>query len=148
MPGRKTRVRLQRAVLYQFDRTRTRGGVRDDLVGVTVHHKDRHADLLQIIRVVLPDELGNTVVLPLCAAHHALAPPVRDDRLGRLDARLAEVVERPGRYGPVELRAVRRELRLQGFEGRLGTPTGFASVCRTDGVTALISAAFATRLSP
>jgi hypothetical protein len=39
---RETRVRLQRAVLYQFDRTRTRGGVRDDLVGVTVHHKDRH----------------------------------------------------------------------------------------------------------
>ena len=34
---REARVRLQRAVLHQFDGSGTRGGVRDDLVAVTVH---------------------------------------------------------------------------------------------------------------
>src|SRR5262249_56106365 len=99
------RVRLQRAVLYQLDRTRRRGGDRNDLVGFAVHGEDRHADLLEVVGPVLADEPGDGVVLALRAAHHALAPPVRDDRLGRLDARLVVVVERPRPDRPVELPA-------------------------------------------
>ena len=99
-PVREARVRLQRAVLHQLASPGTRSVVGDNLVAVTVHGQDRHADLLQVLAVVLADELRDTLVLTLRAAHHALTPPVRDDRLRRLHARLVEIVERPGRHGP------------------------------------------------
>src|ERR1700722_18636295 len=116
-------IGLQRAVPHQFDGAGTRTVVGDDLVAVAVHGEDGHGDLLQVFAVVLTDEFGDALVLTLSAAHHALTPPVRDDRLRRLHARLVEVVERPGRHGPVELRAVRRQRRLQALEdcpGRAG----------------------------
>src|SRR6202044_1707022 len=90
---------------------------------VSVHGEDWHADLLQVFGVVLADELRDTVVLTLRAAHHALAPPVPYDRFRRRHASLVEVVERPGSYGLVELRAVRRKRRvetLEGFPGHAG----------------------------
>jgi len=62
-------IGLQRAVLHEFDGAGTRGVVGDDLVAVTVHGQDRHADLLQVLAVVLADELRDTLVLPL-------APPI------------------------------------------------------------------------
>jgi hypothetical protein len=55
----------------------------------------------------------------------------------------------PRRQVAIELRAVSRELRLQAIERFfLGRPPGFFSVFTISGSTALISAAFATRLSP
>src|ERR1700722_17537478 len=113
-------IGLQRAVPHQFDGAGTRTVVGDDLVAVAVHGEDGHGDLLQVFAVVLTDEFGDALVLTLSAAHHALTPPVRDDRLRRLHARLVEVVERPGGHRPVELRAVRRPPRLQALEGGLG----------------------------
>ena len=75
-------VGLQRAVLHELDGSGTRTVVRDDLVAVTVHGEDGDGDLLQVFAVVLADEFGDALVLTLRAAHHALAPPVRDDRSG------------------------------------------------------------------
>jgi hypothetical protein len=48
----------------------------------------------------------------------------------------------------VELRAIGRELRLQSVEHFFGKAAGFFSVFIISGGTALINAAFATRLSP
>jgi hypothetical protein len=47
---RETRVRLQRAVLHDLHGERPRGGIGDDLVGVSIHHEDRDADFLQVVR--------------------------------------------------------------------------------------------------
>jgi hypothetical protein len=94
MPCGKPRICLQGAVLNEFHCAWTRAITRDDLIGFTVHREDGDADLLEILGVVLADERGDTLVLALSAAHHALAPRVPDDRLGRLNARLVKVIER------------------------------------------------------
>src|ERR1700722_3477629 len=59
----------------------------------------------------------------LRAAHHSLAPPVLDDRLGGLHARPIEAIERTRRDIAVELRAIGRELRLKSVENLLGKAT-------------------------
>ena len=83
----------------------------------------------------------------LRAAHHALPPPVLDGRFGRL-ARLVVVVEGAGGHVAVELRAVRCERHLEFVEYFFGSPFGLVGVCTINGGTALMMAAFDTRLSP
>ena len=63
-------------------------------------------------------------VRSLATVPAALAPPVLDDRLRRLRAGAIEAVERPGREGPVEHRAVRGELGLEVVEDTLGQAAG------------------------
>ena len=65
-------------------------------------------------------EGDDAVVVRLGAAHHALAPPVLDDGLRRLDAGPVEAVERARRQRAVELRPVGGELRLEVVEHALG----------------------------
>src|ERR1035437_9520802 len=56
----------------------------------------------------------------LRAAHHALAPPVLDNRLGGFHARSIEARERPRRDVAIELGAIGGELRLKIVENLLG----------------------------
>src|SRR5882672_7667356 len=56
----------------------------------------------------------------LGAAHHTLAPPVRDDGLRGFGARPIVAIERPFRELTIELRAIGSELRLQSVEHFLG----------------------------
>ena len=52
----------------------------------------------------------------LDAAHHALAPPVGDNRFRYLRARPVVTVERPFRQRATEFRAISRKLGLQSVE--------------------------------
>src|SRR6266566_6606813 len=63
----------------------------------------------------------------LRAAHHALAPPVLDDRLRGFHTRPIEAIEWPLRQVAIELRAIGRELRLQSIEHFFGKAAG---ICR------------------
>ena len=63
-------------------------------------------------------------VMRLRAAHHALAPPVLDDRLRGFHARPVEAIEWPLRQVAIELRAIGRELRLQSIEHFFGKAAG------------------------
>jgi len=75
----------------------------------------------------------------LRATHHALAPPVRDDRLRGFGASY----ERTGNHFPIELRAIGRELRLKVIKkSSLGRPPGFAAVFTISGGTAQSKAVF------
>src|ERR1017187_9423855 len=56
----------------------------------------------------------------LRAAHHALAPPVLDNRLGGFHARSIEAIERARRDVAIELGAIGGELRLKTVENLLG----------------------------
>jgi hypothetical protein len=96
---------------------------RNDLIVVAVHHQLRHRDRLQVLGEVGLGERDDTVVVRLGAAHHALPPPVSDDRLRGFDAGPVEPVERSRRQGAVELRAIGRQLRLQILEDIFGQPT-------------------------
>src|SRR5262245_59422394 len=49
---REALVGLQRPVLQQFCRQRSSVSVGNDLIVVAMHHKDRHANLLEILREV------------------------------------------------------------------------------------------------
>ena len=90
-------------------------------------------------------ENDDAIVVRLRAAHHALAPPVVDDRLRRLGARTVEAIERAGGNVAVELRAVGRHSRKPSNTSS-GRPPGFDSVWTMIGGTAPISTALATRL--
>ena len=121
---REARVGLQRAVLEELRGQRRGVRVGHDLVVVAVHHQHRHRDLLEVLGEVGLREGDDAVVVGLRAAHHALAPPVLDDRFGRLDAGPVEPVERPGRQRTVELRAVGGQLGLQVVEHALRQTAG------------------------
>src|ERR1700730_2953245 len=56
----------------------------------------------------------------LRTAHHALAPPILDDRLRGFGARPVETIERIRRQVEIELRAIGRELGLQSVEHFFG----------------------------
>src|SRR2546430_2501690 len=56
----------------------------------------------------------------LRATHHALAPPVLDDRLRGFHARPVEAIEWPRWQVAIELRTIGRELRLQSIEHFFG----------------------------
>src|SRR5437660_2613010 len=60
----------------------------------------------------------------LRTAHHALAPPVLDDRLGGFHARPVKAIQWPLRQVAIELRAIGRELRLQSIEYFFGKAAG------------------------
>src|SRR5437588_10054869 len=60
----------------------------------------------------------------LGAAHHALTPPVLNDRLRGFHARPVEAIERPRRQFAIELRAIGGELRLQPIEYFFGKTAG------------------------
>ena len=95
MPWVETFVGFQRPFLEQLRRQRTSVGVRNDLIVVAVHDQDRHGDLLQIRGEVGLGEGNDAVVMRFRAAHHALTPPILDDRLRGFHARPVETVERP-----------------------------------------------------
>jgi hypothetical protein len=89
-----------------------------------VHHEYRHRDLLQILGEVCLGEGDDAVVVRLGAAHHALAPPVLDDRFDRFDARTVEAVE--GGRGQVAVKGgtIGGDLLLQAVEDALRQPAG------------------------
>src|SRR6266480_2842566 len=60
----------------------------------------------------------------LGAAHHALAPPVVDDRLRGFHTRPVEAIEWPLWQVAIELRAIGRELRLQSVKYFFGKAAG------------------------
>src|SRR5262249_12511938 len=77
---------------------------RDDLVVVAMHDEGRHVDDLQVLGEVSLREDLDAVVLRFRTAHHGLAPPVVDHRLGYLRARPVVAVEGTAREFPIELR--------------------------------------------
>src|SRR6516225_1235021 len=117
---REILVGFQRAVFQQFHRQRTGSDIGNDLVVLAVHHQHRYRDLLQVFGEVRLRERDDAIVMSLGAAHHALAPPVGDDRFRFLRARPIITVERPFRQSTIELRAVSRKLGLQSVEDFLG----------------------------
>jgi hypothetical protein len=102
---RKPFVGLQRAVLEQF--RGKRAGVRagNDLIALAVHNQHRNRDLLEVFGEVSLREGDDAVVVSLGTAHHALAPPIPDDRLRSLRTRAVVAVERTGREFVVKVRA-------------------------------------------
>src|SRR5436305_7430996 len=60
----------------------------------------------------------------LRAAHHALAPPVLDDRLGGVRARPGGAIERSRWQVAIELRTIGRKLCLQSIEHLFGKAAG------------------------
>ena len=99
-----------------FADSERRVGDRHDLIVVPVHNERRHVDDLQVVGEIRLGEGLDAVVLRLGAAHHRLAPPIVDDRLGHLGAGPVEAVERPAREIAVELRAVGGELSPKAIE--------------------------------
>jgi hypothetical protein len=93
------------------------------LVIVAVHHQDLHSNLLQVFGEIGLREGDDTVVVRLCPAHHALAPPVLDDGLRGFHTWPVETVERPRRNVTIKLRAIGRELRLEPIKDFLGKAT-------------------------
>jgi pimeloyl-ACP methyl ester carboxylesterase len=49
--------------------------------GEVVHYLGRHGDLFQVVGEIGLRKSDDSVVVRLGAAHHALAPPIKDDRL-------------------------------------------------------------------
>ena len=60
---------------------------RGTLILVTAHDEYRNCDFLEIFGEIGLRESDDAIVMRLRATHHALAPPVLDDRLGRFYAR-------------------------------------------------------------
>ena len=110
---REVLIGLQGAVLQQLCRQWSGSDVGNDLIVFAVHHQHRHGDLLEVFGEIGLREGDDAVVVRLGAAHHALAPPVRDDRLRGFCPRPVVAIEGPLRQSAIELRAVGRELRLQ-----------------------------------
>src|SRR5207253_233026 len=77
---------------------------------------------LQIFGEIGLREGDDAVVVSLRAAHHALAPPVFDDRLRCFHAWAVETIEWSRRQVAVKLRAVRRYLCLESVEHLLIDP--------------------------
>jgi hypothetical protein len=85
-----------------------------------VHHQHWHRDLLQIPSEISLREADDAVVVGPGATHHALAPPVLDDRFRGLHTWAVESLEGPRRQVAIKLRAVGRQLGLQVIEHFLG----------------------------
>src|SRR6187551_3734382 len=60
----------------------------------------------------------------LGTTHHALAPPILDDRLGGFYPRTVETIEWSLRQVAIKLRAIGRKLRLHSLEHFFGKPAG------------------------
>ena len=110
--------------MHELGRQRARVGVGDDLVVLSVLDQHRHRDLLEVLGEVGLGEGNDAVVVRLGPAHHPLAPPVLDDGLVGLDPGPVEAVERSRGQGPVEDRAVGRQLGLEVVEDALGQAAG------------------------
>src|SRR4029078_8975121 len=113
---RQLLVDLEGAALKQLRRQRCRVGYGHDLIIIAVHHERGYRDALQVLGKVGLREGLDAVVLRLGAAHHALAPPVADDRLRWLCTRPVVAVEWAARETEVELRSVRGEFFSQVVE--------------------------------
>jgi hypothetical protein len=121
IPVREAVIGLQRPVPHQLGRQRAGVDVGHNLVIIAVHDQDRHRDLLQVLGEVGLGERDDPVVMGLRAAHHALPPPVLDDRLRRRGGRAVEPVERARRQIAVEVRPVGRDLDLEAVEDARAT---------------------------
>ena len=62
--------------------------VRNNLVIVALHHERWHRDRFQIVRLVCLGERLDAFVMCQRAAHHPLTPPILDDPLRWLRARM------------------------------------------------------------
>src|SRR6516164_6209509 len=103
---RKAGVDLQRAVLEEFDRQQGSVLVGNDLVVVAVHYERGYVDALQILSEVGFREHLDAVVMRLRPAHHALAPPIRNDTFQRFCTRSVKAVEGTGRKVAIKLGTV------------------------------------------
>ena len=93
-------------------------------------------------------EGDDAVVVRLGAAHHALAPPVPDNRLRGFGTRTVIAVERAGGHVVIELCPVGGQLRLEIIEHRFGGALRIGVGFTISGGTALISTALDTLSSP
>src|SRR5882757_3050178 len=109
-------VNLERARLQKLRREWRRGNDGDDLVVIAVRHRCRHSDALQVFGEVRLRERLDAVVLRFRAAHHALAPPIPDDRLRWFAVWPVVAVERTAREIEIELRAIGGERLAQAIE--------------------------------
>src|SRR6266481_722617 len=91
---RQVLVGLERAVLEELCGEWTGSLIWHDLVVLAMHDQNRHRNLLQIFREVGLRERDDAVVTRLGTAHHALAPPIPNERLDRLHSGAVEAVER------------------------------------------------------
>ena len=89
-----------------------------------MHHQHRNGDPLQVLGEVGLREGDDAVVVGLGSPHHALAPPVLDDRLVGFDPGPVEAIEGTRGQGAVEHRPVGGQLSLEIVEHALGQPTG------------------------
>ena len=81
---------------------------------------NRHGDLLEVFGEIGLREGDDAVIMGLGATHHALAPPVPNDRLNRFHTGTVEAVERPSRQVVIELGSVGGELGLEIIKHRFG----------------------------
>ena len=116
----KILVGLQSPVLQQFGRQRTGGDIGYDLIVFAMHDQHRNRDFLEVSSEIGLGERYDPVVMCLGRAHHALAPPILDDRLRGFRTRPVITVEGAGRHITIELRAIGCELGLQAIEHLLG----------------------------
>ena len=105
-PMRKAGIGLQRAVLQKLNGLVRSICDRNDLIVLTMQDQRRHTDRLQVLGLVGFRKGLDAVVVGLCAAHHALTPPIVNDPFmyGRTFA--VETIERPSRNVAEELRAI------------------------------------------
>src|SRR6201995_5119992 len=99
-----------------------------------MHHQHRPSDLLEVSGIIFEPRVDGCVMSEGTAGH-ALAPPVRNDRLRRLGSILVVAVERILRDETVELRPVAQH----------ACPDRFSLPRYMFGVSEATSAAFATR---
>src|SRR3982750_2541399 len=81
-----------------------------------MHHEYRHGNLLQVFGEISLREGDNAIVMRLSTAHHALAPPILDDRLRGFYSRPVETIEWSLGQVAIKLRAIGRKLRLHSVE--------------------------------
>src|SRR3984893_70072 len=81
-----------------------------------MHHQNRDGALFQVLGEIGLRESDDAVVMRLRAAHHALAPPIPNDRFQGFHPWSVEAIEGSSRQIVIELGSVGRELGLQIIE--------------------------------
>src|SRR5580698_8464632 len=92
-PVGKSLVNLERGILDQFGLQQRCIPVGYYLVVITLHHKSRHRDRLQIVGLVCLRESLDAFVVGERASRHSLAPPILDGPLRSLRAGSIESIE-------------------------------------------------------
>src|ERR1700720_787534 len=106
---REARIHLQRTVLNQLGREECGVGDWHNLIVITVQDEHWDVDRLQVFREVGFGKRLDAIIVWLCAAYHALAPPVVDHTFRHFGSGTVETVERARGNVAVELCTIRSE---------------------------------------